>query len=53
MEVINIKGGNKMRHKKRQWFDDDDLLRFKESRRAFSRSRALKVKRELRRLAYF
>jgi hypothetical protein len=42
-----------MRDTKRKWFDQEDLLGFKEQRGKFSRTRALKVKRELRKLAYF
>lgn len=40
----------KKRHKK--WLDRDDIFRVRERREHFSRRRALKVKRELRRLAY-
>ncbi|MEO6513308.1 MAG: hypothetical protein ABIR37_01340 [Candidatus Saccharimonadales bacterium] len=41
-----------MRSTKRHWLDDEDVLGFKEQRGKFSRTRALKVKRELRKLAY-
>jgi hypothetical protein len=42
-----------MRSIKRHWLEDEDLFGFKEKRGKFSRTRALKVKRELRKLAYF
>lgn len=41
-----------MRNMQRQW-SNEDLLGFKKSRGKFNRNRALKVKRELGKLAYF
>jgi hypothetical protein len=41
-----------MRSTKQHWLEDEDLLGSKERRGKFSRTKALKVKRELRKLAY-
>jgi hypothetical protein len=41
-----------MKKRNQKWTDRDDIFRVREQREHFSRQRALKVKRELRRLAY-